>query len=54
MYIENAEGFEGEGDLFTKFGIELRDQANFVYLEKGGHNLLVEFKKKILDQEKAI
>jgi hypothetical protein len=29
VYIENAEGFEGEGDLFTKFGIELRDQATF-------------------------
>ena len=34
MYIENAEGFEGEGDLFTKFGIELRDQANFVVSRK--------------------
>ena len=30
MYIENTEGFEGEGDLFTKFGIELRDQATFI------------------------
>ena len=30
MYIENTEAFEGEGDLFTKFGIELRDQATFV------------------------
>ena len=23
MYIENTEGFEGEGDLFTKFGIAI-------------------------------
>jgi hypothetical protein len=30
MYIENTEAFDGEGDLFTKFGIELRDQANFI------------------------
>lgn len=30
MYIENVEGFDGEGDLFTKFGIELRDEATFV------------------------
>lgn len=30
MYIENTEGFDGEGDLFTKFGIEIRDQATFV------------------------
>ena len=34
MYIENTEGFEGEGDLFTKFGIELRDQANFIVSRK--------------------
>ena len=34
MYIENTEGFEGEGDIFTKFGIELRDQANFVVSRK--------------------
>ncbi len=29
-YIENAEGFEGEGDLFSKFGLEIRDEATFV------------------------
>jgi len=34
MYIENTEAFDGEGDLFTKFGIELRDQANFVVSRK--------------------
>ena len=30
MYIENVDGFDGEGDLMTKFGVELRDQATFV------------------------
>lgn len=30
MYIENPEGFEGEGDLMSKFGVEIRDQATFV------------------------
>lgn len=30
MYIDNPEGFDGEGDIFTKFGVELRDQATFV------------------------
>lgn len=30
MYIENTDGFDGEGDLFTKFGVEIRDQATFV------------------------
>lgn len=34
MYIENTEGFGGEGDLFTKFGVELRDQATFIVARK--------------------
>ena len=34
MYIENVEGFDGEGDLFTKFGVEIRDQATFVVSRK--------------------
>lgn len=34
MYIENAEGFDGEGDLFTKFGVEIRDQATFIVSRK--------------------
>ena len=25
MYMENVEGYDGEGDLFTRFGIEIRD-----------------------------
>lgn len=34
MYIENVDGFDGEGDLFTKFGVEIRDQATFVLARK--------------------
>lgn len=34
MYLENVEGFAGEGDLFTKFGIEIRDQATFVLAKR--------------------
>ncbi len=30
MYLSNVQGFEGEGDLLTKFGVELRDTANFI------------------------
>ena len=30
MYLENTEGFEGEGDLFSKFGVQVKDQATFV------------------------
>ena len=34
MYIENTDGFDGEGDLFTKFGVEIRDQATFIVARK--------------------
>lgn len=30
MYIENVEGFDGEGDLFTRFGVEIRDEVTLV------------------------
>jgi len=34
MYIENIEGFEGEGDLFSRFGVEIRDEATFIVSRK--------------------
>jgi len=30
MYMQNVEGFEGEGELLSKFGVELRQQATFL------------------------
>jgi len=30
VYLENFDGFSGEGNLFQKFGIEIRDQMNIV------------------------
>lgn len=29
MYIKNVNGFAGEGDLLSKFGLEIRDQITF-------------------------
>jgi hypothetical protein len=40
MYVENQEGFEGEGDLFSKFGVELRDQATFVVARRRWKKLI--------------
>ena len=34
MYLEGLEGFEGEADLYSKFGVEVRDQATFVISRK--------------------
>ncbi len=30
MYLENTEGFEGEGDLFSKFGVSIQEEASFI------------------------
>ena len=30
MYLANVEGFEGDGDYFSKFGLEIRDTSNFI------------------------
>lgn len=30
MYLSNVTGFEGEGDLLTKYGVEIRDTATFI------------------------
>lgn len=34
MYIANVEGFEGQGDFFTKFGLEIRDNSNFIVAKR--------------------
>ena len=39
-YVENVDGFGGEGDLFSKFGVELRDQATFVVARRRWKKLI--------------
>mgnify|MGYP000010934213 FL=1 len=34
MYIEDTDGFQGEGDFLSKFGLEVRDQLNVVVSKK--------------------
>lgn len=40
MYLENVNGFEGDGSLFTKFGLEIRDQATFVVAKRTWEKLV--------------
>lgn len=40
MYIENTDAFGGEGDLFSKFGVELRDQATFIVARRRWKSLI--------------
>lgn len=34
MYLENTDGFEGQGDILSKFGIENRDEATLIVAKK--------------------
>lgn len=47
MYIENTEGFDGEGDLFTKFGVQIRDQATFIVSRRRWTNTVKRFDNEI-------
>ena len=41
MYIKNVEGFEGEGDLLGRFGLEIRDQTTLTVAIRRFEELLV-------------
>jgi hypothetical protein len=34
MYIKNVEGFDGEGDLLSRFGLQIRDEMTFTVARK--------------------
>jgi len=38
MYIQNVDGFEGEGDILTKFGLEIRDRMTLVLSKRRFEN----------------
>ena len=40
MYIADASGFQGEGHLLSKFGLEIRDQVTFVVSRSRFSNLV--------------
>lgn len=34
MYIANVDGYEGDGDFFSKFGLEVRENSNFILAKR--------------------
>ena len=34
MYVESNDGFDGEGDLFSKFGVEIRDSVTLIMAKR--------------------
>ncbi len=48
-YIENVEGFEGAGDLYQKFGLEIRDEATFVISRRQWQKLVGFYNNQVED-----
>ena len=42
MYIKSIDGFEGEGDFMSRFGLEIRDQITFSVAQRTFKNLLLD------------
>jgi hypothetical protein len=40
MFVESVDGFEGDGDLMTKFGLETRDQVTLVCSRRRWNSLI--------------
>jgi hypothetical protein len=43
MYVENTDGFEGDGDLLSKFGVEIRDSMTLVLSTRRWEQLVGRF-----------
>jgi hypothetical protein len=43
MYVESVDGYEGDGNLLSKFGLEVRNQISFVLSRKRWSNLIGKF-----------
>ena len=41
MYLDNVNGYEGQGDIFTRFGLEVRDQATFVMAKRRWEDMVM-------------
>ncbi len=48
-YIENTDGFEGAGDLMSKFGLEIRDEATFIISRRVWERLVGKFSSNVTD-----
>ena len=42
-YVENIDGFAGDGDLLSKFGVEVRDQMNLIVSARRWEDLVGRF-----------
>lgn len=56
VYIKNVNGFDGEGDFLSRFGLQIRDQITFTvsrkrFLQSRDENLVSEYGRTILQED---
>ena len=47
MYVDNIDGFDCEGDLLTKFGVEIRDQVTFTVSKRRWQQTVMRYDNEI-------
>ncbi len=47
MYVDNVDGFDGEGDLFSKFGVEIRDQVTLTVSKRRWEQTVMKYDNEI-------
>lgn len=50
VYVDNVEGFDGEGDLFQKFGVEIRDAVTLSMARRRWNN---EIRKYVREEKEG-
>lgn len=40
VYIANVDGYEGDGDFFSKFGLEIRENSNFILSKRSFEKII--------------
>jgi hypothetical protein len=53
MYLENVDGFGGDGELLTKFGLEIRDTATFIVSRRRWENVIGQAGNTVLSNRPA-
>ena len=48
MYIENTEGFEGSGDLYSKFGLDIQDDVKFIVSKRMWNQGIGKFSSNVI------
>lgn len=54
MYIKNVDGFEGDGEFLSKFGIEVRDQITFTISQRVFEEEITSYTSELRPQEGAL